>query len=152
MQITNIIQFSGGKDSTGVLCYALKNLPEFEIIFCETGWEAPETYAYLTYISDKVNKPIKELVSNKYAGGMLDLAEKKGRFPSTKARFCTEELKVIPFIDYVLTLSGTVRIYQGIRKDESINRSRMHDVDDYFKHYLQPFGVDKQGRNKYHTY
>lgn len=57
----------------------------------------------------------------------LDLCMMKGRFPSTKARFCTEELKVIPIeqkvIRPMLSTQGTVVSWQGIRADESRARA-----------------------------
>jgi len=60
---------------------------------------------------------------------MLDLAILKGRFPSTRARFCTQELKVMPIIEQcympALRQQQTVVSWQGIRADESISRSNM---------------------------
>lgn len=57
----------------------------------------------------------------------LDLCLWKGRFPSTKARFCTEELKVIPIQDQVifplLKEYGRVISWQGVRRDESKARA-----------------------------
>jgi 3'-phosphoadenosine 5'-phosphosulfate sulfotransferase (PAPS reductase)/FAD synthetase len=57
----------------------------------------------------------------------LDLCMMKGLFPSAKARFCTEELKVKPIfykIVYPLLLQKIAVIsWQGVRADESIARS-----------------------------
>ena len=57
----------------------------------------------------------------------LDLCLWKGRFPSAKARFCTEELKVLPITEQVmLPLLKTKRevwSWQGVRADESRARS-----------------------------
>jgi 3'-phosphoadenosine 5'-phosphosulfate sulfotransferase (PAPS reductase)/FAD synthetase len=59
----------------------------------------------------------------------LDLCLWKGRFPSTKARFCTQELKVIPMLEQVyyplLDKGECVISWQGIRADESAARSKM---------------------------
>lgn len=56
----------------------------------------------------------------------LDLVLWKTRFPSSKARFCTEELKVQPIIDRIyrpLWSQGmTVVSWQGVRADESLTR------------------------------
>jgi 3'-phosphoadenosine 5'-phosphosulfate sulfotransferase (PAPS reductase)/FAD synthetase len=56
----------------------------------------------------------------------LDLCIWKGRFPSTKARFCSEELKRNPIVDQVqnplLEAGHDVISWQGVRADESINR------------------------------
>ncbi|MDO9131988.1 phosphoadenosine phosphosulfate reductase family protein [Hydrogenophaga sp.] len=62
----------------------------------------------------------------------LDLCIWKGRFPSRRAQFCTEQLKTLPATEHQLDLidSGqcdAVWSWQGIRMDESYSRqSRMH--------------------------
>lgn len=56
----------------------------------------------------------------------LDLCLWKGRFPSRKAQFCTQELKRYPLDKYLLDLQGQgyeVENWQGIRRDESRNRA-----------------------------
>lgn len=55
----------------------------------------------------------------------IDLCLWKGRFPSRKAQFCTQELKRIPLDNYMLGLMGAgfdVESWRGIRRDESENR------------------------------
>jgi 3'-phosphoadenosine 5'-phosphosulfate sulfotransferase (PAPS reductase)/FAD synthetase len=56
----------------------------------------------------------------------LDLCVWKGRFPSTKAAFCSEELKRNPIINEVqkplLDAGDDVISWQGVRRDESIRR------------------------------
>lgn len=55
----------------------------------------------------------------------LDLCIWKGRFPSRKAQFCTQELKRYPLDRYMLDLIGEgheVESWQGIRRDESQQR------------------------------
>ena len=55
----------------------------------------------------------------------LDLCMWKGRFPSRKAQFCTEQLKRDPAIEFQLELINqdhTVVSWQGVRRDESANR------------------------------
>ena len=56
----------------------------------------------------------------------LDLCIWKGRFPSTKAAFCSEELKRSPIINQIqgplLALGDDVVSWQGVRRDESLNR------------------------------
>ena len=67
----------------------------------------------------------------------LDMCIWKGRFPSPKGRFCTDELKTLPITNQIvlpILKSGTgLRSWQGIRKDESPRRSTygMHEVIDY---------------------
>lgn len=142
----HIISFSGGKDSLAVLIMVLKRQPEAEVIFCDTGWEHQDTYDYIDRIQAKIGKKITVLRSKLYTG-MLDMAKKKGRFPSTKARFCTEELKVKPMVDYILDLKEDCIIYQGVRAQESIARAAMLAKDEYFKHYITPYKL-KLVKNK----
>jgi len=55
----------------------------------------------------------------------LDLCLWKGRFPSRKAQFCTEELKTLLAVEYQMGLVDqgyTVVSWQGVRRDESANR------------------------------
>lgn len=57
----------------------------------------------------------------------LDLCIWKGRFPSRKAQFCTQELKTIPMVEHQMGLieSGqcdAVWSWQGVRIDESDSR------------------------------
>lgn len=64
----------------------------------------------------------------------LDLCIWKGRFPSTKARFCSQELKHEPLNDFmvpILAQYATVISWQGVRADESANRRDlpMYDVE-----------------------
>jgi len=77
-------------------------------------------------IPDEVVREAAEL--NQPTGNpYLDLCILKGRFPSRKAQFCTEELKVIPItLDVVLPMlkAGPVLQWLGIRADESRNRAK----------------------------
>lgn len=57
----------------------------------------------------------------------LDLCLWKGRFPSRKAQFCTEELKTLPIIEKIVLpalRNGPVLQWLGIRADESQNRAK----------------------------
>lgn len=147
----HIIKFSGGKDSLATLLWAKDNLTEFDIVFCDTGWEHELTYQHIKDVEKQIGIPIQVIKSKKY-DGFLDMSNKKGRFPSTMLRFCTEELKVKPSIDLVLSLAEDVTIYQGVRAEESVARRSMNAKDEYFKFYFEPYATDKKGKPKYHSY
>ena len=84
---------------------------------------------------------------------MVDLARQKKRWPSVRARFCTEELKTKPMIDYVLDeVKDNILIIQGIRAAESSARAKMQAQCTFFKYYFEPYGYDKNGRPKRHSY
>lgn len=62
----------------------------------------------------------------------LDLCLLKGRFPSTRARFCTEELKHIPIYEQVqlpLMKTGRLLSWQGVRADESASRAKAKPLE-----------------------
>jgi 3'-phosphoadenosine 5'-phosphosulfate sulfotransferase (PAPS reductase)/FAD synthetase len=62
----------------------------------------------------------------------LDLCLWKGRFPSARARFCTQELKVLPLTEYLMNfLSGSSRVFswQGVRADESKARASLPECE-----------------------
>jgi hypothetical protein len=67
----------------------------------------------------------------------LDLCIWKGRFPSRKAQFCTEELKTTPLLNYQLDLIDQgccVWSWQGVRADESLERRfrpMFEEIDDF---------------------
>lgn len=120
--MTHIIQFSGGKDSTALVLWAKEQGWPFTAVFCDTGWEHPLTYAYVQYINETV---LGGQLVTLHSEGMEALVARKGRVPSTHARFCTSELKVQPFMDWMRTQVGDCVVYQGIRGAESASRSRM---------------------------
>lgn len=63
----------------------------------------------------------------------LDLCIWKGRFPSTRARFCSEELKHVPIMEQVhhpiIEAGDDVVSWQGVRADESINRRHLPEIE-----------------------
>jgi len=73
----------------------------------------------------------------------LDLCIWKGRFPSTRARFCSEHLKHHPLDMYLLGVrsanpSETIVSWQGVRADESPARAKLperemgeHEIEIY---------------------
>lgn len=63
----------------------------------------------------------------------LDLCIMKGRFPSSKAAFCSEELKRNPIIEQVqlplLEAGEDIISWQGVRRDESLRRRNLPERD-----------------------
>jgi 3'-phosphoadenosine 5'-phosphosulfate sulfotransferase (PAPS reductase)/FAD synthetase len=73
------------------------------------------------------NKAKRRALAVLYPSGnpFLDLCLWKGRFPSRKAQFCTEELKRNIAVEHQLALIDAGHIvvsWQGVRRDESPNR------------------------------
>lgn len=159
------IGVSGGKDSTALLLWAINEsgYPRSRIVasFCDTGNEDQITYDYIKMLSEKVH-PIQWLHPplDFYA-----LAKKKGRFPSARARFCTQYLKMQVTQEYVKGLMRycPVLLHSGVRADESKARSELseREWDDYYAcevyrpllrwklqdvwNYLEKFNIPRNG-------
>jgi 3'-phosphoadenosine 5'-phosphosulfate sulfotransferase (PAPS reductase)/FAD synthetase len=160
-----LVFYSGGKDSQASMIWSVKKYGAdmCEAVFCDTGWENPATYEHIKETTGQLGVKLVTLKNKKYFPGpeddplfykkyrsvwgkmlgMIYLAIKKKRFPSTKARFCTEELKSKPAIDYVLSQTENVIVIEGIRKNESFSRSLMTAQCTYFKYYFEPLANGK---------
>lgn len=138
-----IVSFSGGKDSQACLIWAANKYgnDNVEAVFFDTGWEHPSTYEHIQEVIAKTGVPF-TIIKGKY--DFVSLAKHKKRFPSTNARFCTEELKVKPMIDWVLQQDDNLLIIQGIRSGESRARKEMDIECMYFKNYFEPLPNGKK--------
>lgn len=120
---------SGGKDSTAVLLWMLFksgiSRDKIEVTFCDTGNEHTWTIQHVKMISQRLNIPIETLYPEL---DFYELALDRHRFPSTCARFCTEELKIIPtkiHIDGLRVKGFDVIAVSGVRADESDDRKNL---------------------------
>ncbi len=110
----HILSLSGGKDSTALALYLRDRIPNLEYVFCDTQKELQETYDYLNKIEVHLGKPIIRIVPKI---GFDDLLRNRGNFlPSPQVRWCTENLKIKPFEEYIK--NDQVIMYIGIRADE----------------------------------
>lgn len=129
----NIVCFSGGKDSTALVLWAKDTLGEFTTVFCDTGWEHPITYAYVEEINQQqLGGAMVYLHSEKYED-LMECWLDHHIFSNASARFCTEDMKIVPLHKFFGSIDDEVTAYQGIRADESQKRMRMRDeewVDD----------------------
>lgn len=140
--MTNVVGFSGGKDSTALLLWMRDHQPIFRAVFNDTGWEHPLTYAYIEEINQTLLhgqlitlRPAEWVpagTKERYED-MRELVAVKGRVPSVRARFCTEYLKTNPLRAYLATVEEPV-LYQGIRAEESPARAQMphSEWSDYY--------------------
>ncbi len=80
------------------------------------------------------NKAKRRAMAEMYPRGnpFLDLCIWKGRFPSRKAQFCTQELKTELAVAFQLQLveaGHRVVSWQGVRRDESLNRRHVKEFE-----------------------
>ncbi len=119
-----LLSFSGGKDSTALLLYAKEQgvLELADVVYCDTGWENPITYEYIQYVGDALGK---QIITLQPELGFVEMAKKKKRFPSSQARFCTEELKLKPMKKYIEQFLPDCEIWVGVRAEESQSRAKL---------------------------
>jgi len=148
-----LVFYSGGKDSQASLIWAVKKYGAKNItaIFCDTGWENPVTYEHIKETCEVLGVKLTTIRSKKY-DGFVDMAIKRKRFPSLKARFCSEELKSIPIVDHVLGHKEHLICVEGIRRNESLSRSKMSEECAFFRNYFEPIRYAKNGKPIYLTY
>ena len=119
-----LVSLSGGKDSTACLLWALETLPKEDIIpyYIDTKWEHDAVYEYLDYLEEKLDIEIIRLESE----GIEALSKRKKMMPNRVMRFCTENLKVKPAVEFYKTFQDKgidfINIV-GVRREESSSRA-----------------------------
>lgn len=130
-----IASVSGGKDSTAMMLALRESGLPFRAVFADTGWEAPETYAYLDVLRERIG-PIDVVRAAPKgdtppsASPMVDRIRRRVGFPARMQRWCTRELKIDPLRAYHDAIGDDTVSVVGIRADESESRSKMAIVED----------------------
>lgn len=112
--VRHLLGLSGGKDSSALAIYLRDKIPEMEYFFADTGAELPETLEFIDLLEDYLGKPIVRLNAGRDFDYYLKLHN--NYLPSPNQRWCTINLKLIPFENFVgndLAIS-----YIAIRADE----------------------------------
>jgi 3'-phosphoadenosine 5'-phosphosulfate sulfotransferase (PAPS reductase)/FAD synthetase len=144
----HVLGLSGGKDSAALAVFMRQRYPALNIryFFTDTGKELPEVYDFLAKLEGFLGKPIERLNPNRDFDFWL---RQYGHFlPSPRTRWCTRQLKLLPFRQWVkpwLTAGDTVYSYVAIRSDEEHREALVSQNDNL--HVKLPFrehGVDKQ--------
>ena len=82
-----IVSFSGGKDSQACLIKAVNKYgaDKIEAVFCDTGWEHPDTYQHIDNVCKQLGVALVILKSSKYTD-FVDMSIKRSRFPSSQRK------------------------------------------------------------------
>lgn len=152
-----IISFSGGRSSAMMAKQLIDSgVTDYEIIFCNTGKEMPQTLQFVEDCSNHWDVPITWLeyrsvrefavvnysTASRNGEPFYQLITDKNYLPNMVARFCTSELKVLT-IDRYLKDKG-ISDYStavGIRADEPRRVAKMREKEDY----LTPLASAKKG-------
>ncbi|MBD1155621.1 phosphoadenosine phosphosulfate reductase family protein [Pelagibacterales bacterium SAG-MED16] len=119
--VRHVLGLSGGKDSAALAVHMDKNYPEInvEYFFTDTGYELKETYDYLNKLKTRLNRPIHYI--NPRNSFDYFLKKYNNFLPSQTARWCTIEMKLRSFEDWIkpsLVKGDEIITYVGIRFDE----------------------------------
>jgi hypothetical protein len=117
----HVLGLSGGRDSAALAVYMAQAHPEIELeyFFTDTGKELPEVYEYLGRLEGFLGRPILRL--NPDRDFDFWLKQYKSFLPSPKMRWCTRQLKIRPFEQWLwpaLDAGEKVISYVAIRSDE----------------------------------
>lgn len=145
----HVLGISGGKDSAALAVFVRQHHPDLDVeyFFTDTGKELPEVYEFLGRLEGFLGKPIARL--NPRRDFDFWLREYKHFLPSAQTRWCTRQLKLAPFEQWIrpmLAAGDTVTSYVAIRADEEY-REGYTSKHENLKVRL-PFregGIDKKG-------
>lgn len=144
----HVLGLSGGKDSAALAVYMRQHYPELEIeyFFTDTGKELPEVYEFLGKLEGFLGKPILRL--NPTRDFDFWLREYNNFLPSPNTRWCTRQLKLLPFKNWVkpmLAAGDTVTSYVAIRSDEEYRQGYISSDDNLIiKLPFRENGIDKK--------
>lgn len=115
----HVLGISGGKDSAALAIYIKDQYPEIhkkvEYFFTDTGAELKEIYDFLDKLEAHLGKEIIRLSSGKDFDHWLTMHNEF--LPSAQQRWCTRQMKIKPFEEFVG--DDLVVSYIGIRADEN---------------------------------
>ena len=148
-KVHHVLGLSGGRDSAALAVYMRQHRPDLDIefFFTDTGKELPEVYEFLGRLEGYLGKQILRL--NPERNFDFWLKQYNNFLPSPQTRWCTRQLKLKPFEEWVkprLTAGDSVFSYVAIRSDEEF-REGYKGTNPNMKTVL-PFkqdGIDKQG-------
>ena len=148
LELKHVLGLSGGRDSAALAVYMRQHHPELNIeyFFTDTGKELPEVYEFLGRLEGFLGKPILRL--NPDRDFDFWLKQYNNFLPSPQTRWCTRQLKLKPFEDWVMPMLATSEVisYVAIRSDEDY-REGYNSKQKNLKVKL-PFredGIDKAG-------
>lgn len=113
-KVRHVLGISGGKDSAALAIYMRDKIVGVEYFFTDTGAELPEVYEFLDRLEDYLGKPIARLGLERPFDHFLQ--QHNGFLPSPNTRWCTREMKIRPFEQWVG--DDEVVTYVAIRADE----------------------------------
>lgn len=145
----HVLGISGGKDSAALAVFVRQTWPELDVeyFFTDTGKELPEVYEFLGRLEGFLGKPILRL--NPHRDFDFWLREYNHFLPSPQTRWCTRQLKLAPFEQWVrpmLAAGDKVTTYVAIRADEEYREGYSSKHKNLTVRLpFREFGIDRRG-------
>ena len=143
----HVLGLSGGRDSAALAVYMRQHHPaiEIEYFFTDTGKELPEVYEYLGRLEGFLGQRIRRL--NPDRDFDFWLKQYNDFLPSAQTRWCTRQLKLRPFEQWVRPLLEEGKIiysYVAIRGDEEYREGYSSKDDNLIVRLpFKEAGIDK---------
>jgi hypothetical protein len=145
----HVLGLSGGRDSAALAVYMRQHNPSLDVeyFFTDTGKELPEVYEFLGRLEGFLGKSIVRL--NPHRDFDFWLREYGHFLPSPNTRWCTKQLKLLPFrlwLRPALAAGQQITSYVAIRADEDDRQGFTPKQSGL--NVVYPFraaGIDKQG-------
>jgi hypothetical protein len=117
-----VLSFGGGVNSVALMILLLRsNEPLDEVVFADTGAEAPETYAYLHLVHAYLRNhhvPLTILASPTQGPNLYRKCWDRKVIPSAIWRWSTRDFKITPIHRHYRSLGDHVNQYLAIAYDE----------------------------------
>jgi len=145
----HVLGLSGGRDSAALAIYMREQHPDLDIdyFFTDTGKELPEVYEFLVKLEGFLGKPVLRL--NPDRDFDFWLKQFNNFLPSPQTRWCTRQLKLRPFEQWVqpmLDAGHMVYSYVAIRADEEYREGYASKHDNLIVRLpLKEAEIDKAG-------
>lgn len=145
----HVLGLSGGRDSAALAVYMRQHHPDIDIeyFFTDTGKELPEVYEYLGRLEGFLGQRIRKL--NPDRDFDFWLKQYNDFLPSPQTRWCTRQLKLRPFEQWLRPLleeGKRICSYVAIRGDEEYREGySSKDENLIIKLPFKEAGIDKAG-------
>jgi hypothetical protein len=156
----HVLGLSGGKDSAALAMYMRDHYPELDMqyYFTDTGKELPEVIDFVNRLEGYVGKivdPYEEVFTSNREKKDFDyhLRQHKNYLPSPQARWCTIQMKLVPFEKWIqmkMEKEGYTKVisYVGIRADEPAREGFItNSVNSEYLTIQMPFREDGLDRD-----
>lgn len=118
-----VVSLSGGKDSVALWLWARREGLDPIAVYLDTGWEWDRHHRHLDMLERLVGPIVRIPPSQTFE----EKVRQKKSFPSRVRKWCTPELKIEPFRDwldrYRDETGEDVQVLLGIRREESAKRA-----------------------------